>query len=164
MRERLVASTRQVWLLFVSLFASTPSWRLPYLAFTWQGWIEALGSEPLIDWACRVIMSHDPCLGGYHKRLLSTDWDADGAPEALLSKEPGRARVDGRRVLILIIYINFNYLSCLDVPVGYGLPKTLYNLWGDLGRLQPLHHCLEVLYEHARWGRDRYDRTGTHGV
>ena len=51
-------------------------------------------------------------------------------------KSHGKPRVDDRRVLSGIIFINRNGLRRSDAPAGYGPPKTLYNRWkrwGDLG-------------------------------
>ena len=44
-------------------------------------------------------------------------------------KSHGKPRVDDRRVLSGIIFINRNGLRWSDVPREYGLPKTLYNRW-----------------------------------
>ncbi len=49
---------------------------------------------------------------------------------------PKRPRVDDRRVLSGIIFINRNGLRWCDAPDAYGPPKTLYNRWkrwSDLG-------------------------------
>ena len=51
-------------------------------------------------------------------------------------KSRGRARVDDRRVLSGIIFINRNGLRWCDAPVEYGPSKTLYNRWkrwSDMG-------------------------------
>ena len=51
-------------------------------------------------------------------------------------KSRGRPRVDDRRVLSGIIFINRNGLRWCDAPAAYGPPKTLYNRWkrwSDLG-------------------------------
>ena len=48
----------------------------------------------------------------------------------------GKPRVDDRRVLGGIIFINRNGLRWCDAPKEYGPPRTLYNrwkLWGDIG-------------------------------
>ena len=48
----------------------------------------------------------------------------------------GKPRVDDRRVLSGIIFINRNGLRWSDAPKEYGPPKTLYNRWkrwGDMG-------------------------------
>jgi transposase len=48
----------------------------------------------------------------------------------------GKPRVDDRRVLSGIIFINRNGLRWCDAPREYGPPKTLYNRWkrwGDMG-------------------------------
>ena len=41
----------------------------------------------------------------------------------------GRPRVDDRRVLSGIIFVNRNGLWWRDAPREYGLAKTLYNRW-----------------------------------
>ena len=51
-------------------------------------------------------------------------------------KSRGKARVDDRRVLSGIIFINRNGLRWCDAPAEYGPAKTLYNRWkrwSDLG-------------------------------
>ena len=51
-------------------------------------------------------------------------------------KSRGRARVDDRRVLSGIIFINRNGLRWCDAPAEYGPPKTLYyrwKRWSDMG-------------------------------
>ncbi|WP_299845098.1 IS5 family transposase [uncultured Jannaschia sp.] len=51
-------------------------------------------------------------------------------------KSHGRPRVDDRRVLSGIIFINRNGLRWCDAPSEYGPPKTLYNRWkrwSDMG-------------------------------
>lgn len=44
-------------------------------------------------------------------------------------KSHGRPRVDDRRVLSGIIFINRNGLRWRDAPDAYGPAKTLYNRW-----------------------------------
>ena len=44
-------------------------------------------------------------------------------------KSHGRPRVDDRRVLSGIIFINRNGLRWCDAPSEYGPPKALYNRW-----------------------------------
>lgn len=44
-------------------------------------------------------------------------------------KSHGRPRVDDRRVLSGIIFINRNGLRWCNAPAAYGPPKTLYNRW-----------------------------------
>jgi len=44
-------------------------------------------------------------------------------------KSHGKPRVDDRRVLSGIIFINRNGLRWRDAPAEYGPPKTLYNRW-----------------------------------
>ena len=51
-------------------------------------------------------------------------------------KSHGKPRVDDRRVLSGIIFINRNGLQWRDAPRAYGPTKTLYNRWkrwGDKG-------------------------------
>lgn len=50
-------------------------------------------------------------------------------------KSRGRARVDDRRVLSGIIFIDRNGLRWCDAPAAYGPPKTLYSRWK-----RPLSH------------------------
>ena len=45
-------------------------------------------------------------------------------------KSHGKRRVDDRRVLSGIIFINRNGLRWRDAPREYGPHKTLYNRWG----------------------------------
>lgn len=48
----------------------------------------------------------------------------------------GKPRMDDRRVLSGVIFINRNGLRWCDAPREYGPPKTLYNRWkrwGDMG-------------------------------
>ena len=48
-------------------------------------------------------------------------------------KSRGRSRVDDKRVLSGIIFINRNGLRCCDAPAEYGPPKALYKRWSDMG-------------------------------
>ena len=50
-------------------------------------------------------------------------------------KPRGRARVDDRRVLSGIIFVNRNGLRWRDAPAIYGPSKTLYNRWVRWSRL-----------------------------
>ena len=59
-------------------------------------------------------------------------WLTDEQMERLrpfFPKSHGRPRVDDRRVLSGIIFINRNGLRWRDAPSEYGPPKTLYNRW-----------------------------------
>lgn len=49
--------------------------------------------------------------------------------EPFFPKSHGRPRVDDRRVLSGIIFINRNGLRWRDAPAEYGPHKTLYNRW-----------------------------------
>jgi len=51
-------------------------------------------------------------------------------------KSHGRPRVDDRRVLSGIVFVNRNGLRWRDAPTAYGPPKTHHNRWkrwGDRG-------------------------------
>lgn len=45
------------------------------------------------------------------------------------SKSHGKPRVDGRKVLSGIIFLNRNGLRWRDAPAAYGPHKALYNRW-----------------------------------
>ena len=49
--------------------------------------------------------------------------------EPFFPESHGRPRVDDRRVLSGIIFVNRNGLRWRDAPAEYGPPKTLYNRW-----------------------------------
>ena len=55
--------------------------------------------------------------------------------EPFFPKSDGRPRVDDRRVLSGIIFINSNGLRWCDAPREYGPPKTLYNRWKRWSRM-----------------------------
>src|SRR5690606_12162941 len=50
-------------------------------------------------------------------------------------KSRGRPRVDDRRVLSGIIFIQRNGLMWKHAPAAYGPPKTLYNRWKRWSRM-----------------------------
>lgn len=52
--------------------------------------------------------------------------------EPFFPKSHGKPRVDDRRVLSGIIFINRNRLRWRDAPAAYGPHKTLYNRWKRL--------------------------------
>ncbi len=64
----------------------------------------------------------------------------------------GKPRVDHRRVLSGIIFINRNGLRWRDAPEAYGPPKTLYNRWVRWSRLGVF---ARILIELATEGRER---------
>ncbi len=49
--------------------------------------------------------------------------------ELFFPKSHGKPRVDDRRVLSKIIFVNRNGLRWRDAPAAYGPSKTLYNRW-----------------------------------
>ena len=55
--------------------------------------------------------------------------------EPFFPKSHGRPRVDDRRVLSGIIFINRNGSRWCDAPREYGPPKTLYNRWKRWSRM-----------------------------
>ena len=55
--------------------------------------------------------------------------------EPFFPKSHGRPRVDDRRVLSGIIFVNRNGLRWRDAPAEYGPPKTLYNRWKRWGAM-----------------------------
>jgi transposase len=65
-------------------------------------------------------------------------WLTDAQMERLrpfFPKSHGKPRVDDRRVLSGIIFINRNGLRWCDAPREYGPPKTLYNRWKRWGEM-----------------------------
>ena len=66
-------------------------------------------------------------------------------------KSRGKPRVDDRRVLSGIIFINRNGLRWRDAPAAYGPPKTLYNRWVRWSRMGVFARMLlELAAEGAR--------------
>jgi transposase len=71
--------------------------------------------------------------------------------EPYFPKSRGRARVDDRRVLSGIIFVNRNGLRWRDAPAAYGPPKTLYNRWVRWSRMGVF---ARMLLELAKAGQD----------
>ncbi len=65
-------------------------------------------------------------------------------------KSRGRPRVDDRRVLSGIIFINRNGLRWRDAPTAYGPPKTLYNRWVRWSRMGVFARMLATLAEEGQ--------------
>ena len=61
----------------------------------------------------------------------------------------GRPRVDDRRVLGGIIFINRNGLRWCDAPREYGPPKTLYNRWKRWSAMGVFARIMEGLASEA---------------
>lgn len=83
-------------------------------------------------------------------------WLSDEQMERLrpfFPKSRGRARVDDRRVLSGIIFINRNGLRWCDAPAAYGPPKTLYNRWVRWSRLGVFARMLTELASEG-WATD----------
>ena len=64
-------------------------------------------------------------------------------------KSHGRPRVDDRRVLSGIIFINRNGLRWCDAPREYGPSKTLYNRWKRWSRMGVFARIMEGLASEA---------------
>jgi len=65
-------------------------------------------------------------------------WLTDERMERLrpfFPKSHGKPRIDDRRVLSGIFFINRNGLRWCDAPREYGPPKTLYNRWKRWGNM-----------------------------
>jgi transposase len=75
-------------------------------------------------------------------------WLSDEQMERLkpfFPKSHGKPRVDDRRVLSGIIFINRNGLRWCDAPREYGSPKTLYNRWKRWGEMGVFARMMEGL-------------------
>ncbi len=60
-------------------------------------------------------------------------------------KSHGKPRLDDRRVLSGIVFINRDGLRWCDAPREYGLPKTLYNRWKRPGDMEVFARMMEGL-------------------
>lgn len=63
------------------------------------------------------------------ERSFLADGRADCAVFPVFPESHGKPRVDDRRVLSGIIFVNRNGLRWRDAPAEYGPHKTLYNRW-----------------------------------
>jgi len=63
------------------------------------------------------------------------DRRADGSAQPYFPKSHGRQRLDNRRVLSGIIFVNRNGLRWRDALKDYGPHKTLYNCWKRWGEM-----------------------------
>ena len=70
-------------------------------------------------------------------------------------KSHGRPRVDDRRVLSGIIFIDRNGLRWCDAPREYGPPKTLYNRWVRWSRMGVFARIMEGLAAESAGGTER---------
>ena len=80
-------------------------------------------------------------------------WLTDAQMERLKPFFPlsrGVKRVDDKRVLSGIIFINRNGLRWRDAPAAYGPPKTLYNRWVRWGRLGVFARMLTAMATEAQ--------------
>ena len=60
-------------------------------------------------------------------------------------KSQGKPRVDDRRVLSGIVFVNRNGLRWRDAPKDYGPHKTLYNRWKRWGEMGVFVRMMEGL-------------------
>jgi transposase len=75
-------------------------------------------------------------IGSMMSNLYWPNEDQRARLRPFFPKSRGKPRVDDRRVLSGIIFINRNGLRWSDAPAEYGPPKTLYNRWkrwSDMG-------------------------------
>lgn len=75
-------------------------------------------------------------MGGIMSNLYWLNEEQMARLRPFFPKSHGKPRVDDRRVLSGIIFINRNGLRWSDAPKEYGPAKTLYNRWkrwGDMG-------------------------------
>ena len=80
-------------------------------------------------------------------------WLTDAQMERLKPFFPlsrGVPRVDDKRVLSGIIFVNRNGLRWRDAPAEYGPPKTLYNRWVRWGRLGVFAKMLTAMATEAQ--------------
>ena len=80
-------------------------------------------------------------------------WLSDAQMERLRPFFPlshGVPRVEDRRVLSGIIFINRNGLRWRDAPAAYGPPKTLYNRWVRWSRMGVFARMLSELSAEGR--------------
>ena len=75
-------------------------------------------------------------------------WLTDDQIERLrpfFPKSHGKPRVDDRRVLRGIVFVNRNGLRWRDAPKDYGPHKTLYNRWKRWGQMGVFTRMMEGL-------------------
>ena len=73
-------------------------------------------------------------------------------------KSHGRPRVDDRRVLSGIVFVNRNGLRWRDAPGEYGPHKTLYNRWKRWGEAGVFTRMMERSGCSRRRAADGHDR------
>ena len=73
-------------------------------------------------------------------------------------KSHGKPRVDDRRVLSGIVFVNRNGLRWCDAPRDYGPHKTLYNRWKRWGERGVFLRMMEGLAAAERRAEDGHDR------
>jgi transposase len=73
-------------------------------------------------------------------------------------KSHGKPRVDDRRVLSGIIFVNRNGLRWRDAPKDYGPHKTLYNRWKRWGAMGVFARMMEGLSAVGGGAQDGHDR------
>ena len=96
------------------------------MALSHKWWL-TLGQAPLISVWLRDSSRSKRAVNMSDLFWLSDEHMARLAP--FFPKPHGKPRVDDRRVLSGIIFINRNGLRWRDAPAEYGPHKTLYNRW-----------------------------------
>jgi transposase len=87
-------------------------------------------------------------------------WLTDEQMERLrpyFPKSHGKPRVDDRRVLSGIVFVNRNGLRWRDAPREYGPAKTLYNRWKRWGEMVTMRRRPQCVYVGSL---DRESRSG----
>lgn len=82
---------------------------------------------------------------------LSDEWMAQLA--AYFPKSYGKPRVDARRVLSGITFVNRNGLRWRDAPKEYGPHKTLHNRWKRWGEMCVFDRIMEALSAESAYPR-----------
>ena len=75
-------------------------------------------------------------------RLLMSRWSGCGRSSP---RSHGKLRVDDRRVLSGIVFVNKNGLRWRDAPAAYDSHKTLYNRWKRWGEMGVFLRMMEGL-------------------
>lgn len=83
-----------------------------------------------------------------YERAVLADGRADDASLFIFSKSLGELRVDDRRVLNGIIFVNLNGLRWRDEPEEYRPHTTLYNRWKRWGVMGVVARMMESMSAH----------------
>ena len=92
-------------------------------------------------------------------------WLTDEQMERLrphFPKSHGMPRVDDRRMLSGIIFVNPNGLRWRDAPADYGPHKTLFNRWKRWSEAGVFIRMMQGLSGHDAWSRLRIAQIRIH--